>query len=109
MNDSTLALLTDLLGAACITALFFAALAGAWLLGRHSQRQVPGAKEPSVADLSAQKMTEVMNRIDELTLELERSSEGQRYLAKMLTGEQRDAMVRAKELMRAPERVVRPH
>jgi hypothetical protein len=109
VNDSTLALLTDLLGAACIAALFFAALAGAWLLGRHSQRQAAAAKEPFLTDLGAQKMAEVMNRIDELSLELERSSEGQRYLAKMLTGEQRDAMARAKELMRAPERVVTPH
>ena len=107
--DSTLALLTGLLGTAFITVLFFAALAGAWLLGRQSQRKVPGAQQPSVADLGAQKMAEVMTRIDELTLELERTSEGQRYLAKMLTGEQRDAMTRANELMRAPERVVTPH
>ena len=50
-----------------------------------------------------------MTRLDELTLELERTSEGQRYLAKMLSSEQRDAVARAKELMRAPERVVTPH
>jgi hypothetical protein len=109
MTETTMALLTGLLGTAFITVLFFAALAGAWLLGRHSRRKVPDGEKPSVADLSAQKMAEVMSRIDELTLELERTSEGQRYLAKMLTGEQRDAVARANELMRAPERVVTPH
>lgn len=109
MTETTMALLTGLLGTAFITVLFFAALAGAWLLGRNSRRRVPGASESSLAEPSAQKMAEVMSRIDELTLELERTAEGQRYLAKMLTGEQRDAVARAKELLRAPERVVTPH
>ncbi|HEV7705848.1 MAG TPA: hypothetical protein VGO46_16235 [Gemmatimonadaceae bacterium] len=109
MMDETIALLTGLLGTVFVMLGFFAALAGAWLLGRHSQRRVSGAETPTIADLGAQKMAEVMARIDELTLELERTSEGQRYLAKMLTGEQRDAVARANEVMRAPGRVVTPH
>ena len=108
--DETIALLTGLIGTVFVMLGFFAALAGAWLLGRHSQRRVNDADKPTLAaDLGAQKMAEVMARIDELTLELERTSEGQRYLAKMLTGEQRDAMTRANEIMRAPGRVVTPH
>jgi hypothetical protein len=109
MMDSTLALLTGLLGTAFITVLFFAALAGAWLLGRQSQRRVTSSEEPSVTDRSAQKMAEVMGRIDDLTLELERRAEAQRYLAKMLTGEQRNAIAGPGDSMRAPERVVTPH
>ncbi|MDQ2766852.1 MAG: hypothetical protein M3Y30_06820 [Gemmatimonadota bacterium] len=107
--DETIALLTGLLGTVFVMLGFFAALAGAWLLGRHSQRRVTGAESPTVTDLAAQKMAEVVSRIDELTLELERTSEGQRYLAKMLTGEQRDAMARANEIMRSPGRVITPH
>ena len=107
--DETIALLTGLLGTVFVMLGFVAALAGAWLLGRHSRGRVSGADTSSAADLGAQKMAEVMARLDELTLELERTSEGQRYLVRMLSGEQRDAIARAKELMRAPERVVTPH
>jgi hypothetical protein len=107
--DETIALLTGLIGTVFVMLGFFAALAGAWLLGRHSQRRVPDGEKPTMADLGAQKMAEVMARIDELTLELERTSEGQRYLAKMLTSEQRDAVARANEVMRAPGRVITPH
>lgn len=109
MMDTTLALLTGLLGTAFITILFFAALAGAWVLGRNSQRRANAAESPTALDLGAQKLAEVMGRIDDLTLELERTAEGQRYLARMLTGEQRDALARAKDAMRVPERVVTPH
>jgi hypothetical protein len=107
--DETIALLTGLIGTVFVMLGFFAALAGAWLLGRHSQRRVADGERPKVVDMGAQKMAEVMARIDDLTLELERTAEGQRFLAKMLTGEQRDAVARANELMRAPGRVVTPH
>ncbi|HMI59232.1 MAG TPA: hypothetical protein VK511_14350 [Gemmatimonadaceae bacterium] len=109
MMDETIALLTGFIATVFVMVGFVAALAGAWLLGRHSQRKVPGGEKSTVADLGAQKMAEVMARIDELTLELERTAEGQRFLAKMLTGEQRDAVARANELMRAPGRVITPH
>ena len=107
--DETLALLIGLLGTTFVILGFLAALAGAWLLGRHSRGRMGAGESESVADLGARKMAEVMSRIDELTLELERTAEGQRYLAKMLSSEQNDALSRAKELMRPPERVVTPH
>ena len=55
-------------------------------------------------------MAEMMTRIEELTLELERASEGQRYLAKMFAGGARiEPGVGAADPMRAQERVVTPH
>lgn len=109
MLDSTLVLLTGLLGIVFATMVVGAALGGAWMLGRGWHRD-RSANEPSAEDLTAQKMTEMMGRIEELTLELERASEGQRYLAKMLAGGARaEPIVGAADPMRAQERVVTPH
>ncbi len=107
--EATITMLTGLIGALLVMIGFLASLAGAWLLGRHSRRKVTPGESESMVDLSSRKMAEMMSRIDDLTLELERTAEGQRYLAKMLTSEQSDALTRAKELMRPPERVVTPH
>jgi len=109
MLDSTLVLLTGLLGIVFATMVVGAALGGAWMLGRgwHRDRSV---NEPSAEDLASQKMAEMMGRIEELTLELERASEGQRYLAKMLAGGARaEPVAGAADPMRAQERVVTPH
>jgi hypothetical protein len=109
MLDTTLALVTGLLAVAFATALVGAALGGAWMLGRGWRRD-RSVNESSTEDLASQKMTEMMARIEELTLELERSSEGQRYLAKMLAGGARiEPGVGAADPMRAQERVVTPH
>jgi hypothetical protein len=56
--DETLTMLTGLIGALLVTIGFVAALAGAWLLGRHSTRRVSPGESDSVADLSARKMAE---------------------------------------------------
>jgi len=109
MLDTTLALVTGLLAVAFATALVGAALGGAWMLGRGWRRDRSLNQNPS-EDLASQKMAEMMTRIEELTLELERASEGQRYLAKMLAGGARiEPGVGAAAPMRAQERVVTPH
>jgi hypothetical protein len=109
MLDSTLVLLTGLLGIIFAIMVVGAALGGAWMLGRGWRRDRAVSESPA-EDLTTQKMTEMMTRIDELTLELERTSEGQRYLARMLaSGAIAEPIAGAADPMRAQERVVTPH
>jgi hypothetical protein len=109
MLDSTLVLLTGLLGIVFATMVVGAALGGAWMLGRGWRRDRSLNENPS-EDLASQKMAEMMTRIEELTLELERASEGQRYLAKMFaSGARAEQIAGAPDPMRAQGRVVTPH
>jgi hypothetical protein len=109
MDLETITLLTGLLGTVLAFGLIAAALGGAFLLGRGWHRRGDASSDGALDDRNARKIAELMTRIEDLALEVERSAEAQRFLAKTLTGEQRDALARAKEAMRIPERVVTPH
>jgi hypothetical protein len=110
MLDTTLALLTGFLGTVFVIVLFGAALGGAWMLGRGWHRRDRTITEPSVDDLNSRKIAELMTRIEDLAVEVERSAEAQRYLAKTLAGGARaEPIAGAGDPMRAQERVVTPH
>ena len=109
MDVETITMLTGLLGTVLAFGLIAAALGGAWLLGRGWHRRDNALGESTAENLNAKKIAELMTRIEDLALELERSAEAQRYLAKMLTAEQLGTVARAKDAMRIPERVVTPH
>jgi hypothetical protein len=109
MDVETITMLTGLVGTVMAFGLIAAALGGAWLLGRGWHRRDSSLGDSAGENLNAKKIAELMTRIEDLAVELERSAEAQRYLAKMLTTEQLDAVARAKDAMRIPERVVTPH
>ncbi len=108
MDAETLTMLTGLLGTVLAFVLVGAALGGAWLLGRGWHRRDHVLGEPSVEELNSRKIAVLIARIDELAMELERSSEAQRFLAKTIAGATVDP-VAPPNPMRAAERVVTPH
>jgi hypothetical protein len=109
MLDTTLALLTGFLGTVFAIALFGAAMGGAWMLGRGWHRRDRAIAEPSADDLNSRKIAELMTRIEDLALEVERSAEAQRYLAKTIASGARAEPIAGADPMRAQERVVTPH
>lgn len=109
MDVETMTMLTGLLGTIMAFVLIGAALGGAWLLGRGWHRRGEALGERSADDLNAKKIAELMTRIEELALEVERSAEAQRFLAKTLSSGARAEPIAAPNPMFVPERVVTPH
>ena len=109
MDAETMTMLTGLLGTIMACVLIGAALGGAWLLGRGWHRRGSALGERSAEELNARKIAELMMRIEDLALEVERSAEAQRFLAKTLASGARVESIAAPDPMRAPERVVTPH
>ena len=114
MNDSTMVLLTGLIGTVFVTVLFGAAIGGAWLLGRaQGRRHAEAASRARPADGSVAAGTaeqaSIVRALDALTLEVERLSEAQRYTGRLLTeGRPIGDVAGAPEIERPPERVATP-
>lgn len=109
MDIETMTMLTGLLGTMMACVLIAAALGGAWLLGRGLHRRDEAFGGTSTENLNTKKIAELMTRIEDLTLEVERSAEAQRYLARSLAGAKPEPIAGATDPMRAQERVVTPH
>lgn len=111
--DATMVLLTGLIGTVLGTVLFGAALAGAWLMGRHARTRSDLARQMNAAEaarLSGQHLAEMSRTLEALVHEVERGSEAQRYTARLLTERVGIDLARsAEDPMRVPERVVTPH
>lgn len=109
MDAETMTMLTGVLGTVMAFVLIGAALGGAWLLGRGWHRLDGALGAPSAEELNSRKIAELMTRIEDLALEVERSAEAQRYLAKTNAGGARVQPIAGTDPMRAQERVVTPH
>lgn len=111
MDETTMMMLTGLLGTALVTVLFGAALAGAWLLGREQGRRRAAAEareslEDGGAPLAtAAELSGVTRALETLAREVERVSEAQRFTERLLA-EGRASEIRPLERIVAP--VVRP-
>jgi hypothetical protein len=109
MDAETITMLTGLLGAIMAFVVIGAALGGAWLLGRGWHRRGDARGERLAEELNSRKIEELMTRIEDLALEVERSAELQRFLAKTLASGVRAEPIAVPNPMLAPERVVTPH
>ena len=114
MNETTMALLTGLIGTVFATVPFGAAIGGAWLLGRdHGRRSAEAASRARPADGSVAAGTaeqaSIVRALEGLTLEVERLSEAQRCAGRLLVeGRQARDAAGVTEIGRPPERVVTP-
>jgi hypothetical protein len=113
MSDSTIALLTGLIGVILGTALFAAALGGAWLLGtrhrgRRSQSQLTDGEAASQGE--AVQLAGIVRTLHTVTLELERVADAQRYTAKALAELHANQLGGGgSQLPGNPSRVITPH
>jgi hypothetical protein len=88
MDESTMVLLTGLLGTILGTVIIGSALAGAYFIGKDRGRREAeralraGGAPPGATNLPAAERTD--RAIDALSLEVERLAEAQRYTAKLL-------------------------
>ncbi len=105
-------LLTGLVGTVFVTALFAAALGGAWLLGRqwHVRNERLDANNGVTRGETAAQLENVARTLEALTLEVERVAEAQRYAARLLAERSGVELGRSvNDPMRPQERVVTPH
>lgn len=113
MGETTMVLLTGLIGTVFVTALFGAALAGAWLLGRDQgrRRAETDARTRGAAGAGGLADAATMARaLEVLTVEVERIAEAQRFTVALLTnGRAPERAVGAGAAPRPPERDATPH
>jgi hypothetical protein len=111
MSDSTIVLLTGLIGVVLGTALFAAALGGAWVLGtRYRGRRSPYLSdgEPANQEQAAQ-LADIARTLHTVTLELERVADAQRYTANALAELHANQLGGVNQLPGNPSRVITPH
>jgi hypothetical protein len=112
MSDSTIVLLTGLIGVILGAALFAAALGGAWVLGtryrgRRSQSHLSDG-EPANREEAAQ-LADIARTLHTVTLELERVADAQRYTANALAELHANQLGGVNQLPGNPSRVITPH
>jgi hypothetical protein len=113
MSDSTIALLTGLFGVILGTALFAAALGGAWVLGtryrgRPSQSQLSNGDTANPGDVA--QLAGIVRTLHTVTLELERVADVQRYTALALAELHANQLgASGNQLPGNPSRVITPH
>jgi hypothetical protein len=113
MSDSTIALLTGLFGVILGTALFAAALGGAWVLGttsrgRRSQPQISNDDAANQAEVT--QLAGIVRTLHTVTLELERVADAQRYTALALAELHANQLgASGSQLPGNPSRVITPH
>ena len=80
MSDSTMVLLTGLLGTVMVTGLLASAIVGAYFFGRG---RAPKDVRPSGADTSERRLARMEALLEQLATDVERVGESQRYLARL--------------------------
>jgi len=112
MDDTTIALLTGLIGVVLGTVILGAALGGAWLLGaRYGARRWPwlrGDGDAATREDSGQ-VAEIAGALQSVTLELQRVADAQRYTALVLAQIQANQPGATSQLPSNPARIVTPH
>ena len=112
MNETTMVLLTGLIGTVLVTALSGAALAGAWFLGRMQGQRSAESKHRAASTpqgvMTAADLATFSRAIERLSAEIERVSELQRHSV-ALPLESRADVRRPEELPRGFEPNITPH
>ena len=107
MPETTMVFLTGLIGTVLVTALFGAALGGAWLLGRDRgrRRAIEELRATPAGDVE-QHLARIDRTLDALAIDVERIAEVQRYTAGILADR---APASLPIRPRSPERLDTPH
>ena len=80
MSDSTMVLLTGLLGTVMVTGLLASAIVGAYFFGRG---RAPQDVRSSTADTNERRLARMEALLEQLATDVERVGESQRYVARL--------------------------